>query len=277
MASNDASMLAEAALPILRRAGAAILQHYATVDSIKVSTKADRTPLTAADLASHELISSGLAQLTPGIPVLSEEAEIPALVRRQSWSRLWMLDPLDGTREFIDANDQFCINLALIENNKPTLGLIYAPVQGLAYLGIPGAGAWRIAPDGERTLLNCRQLPNHPVLISSSRRFTDEMLACEAGLKNHFGKVHRLTQGSAMKFCRVAEGEADIYPCFGPTSEWDTAAGEAIVEAAGGVMRSLCFKPFHYNQRDTMLNGGFFLLADTSFDWQSVLRAATAA
>lgn len=268
--------LAEALLPVLSRAGDAILQHYASIDSVIVEHKSDNTPLTAADIASHEVVAEGLRQLTPNIPVLSEEAAIPPLQVREHWSKLWLVDPLDGTREFIDANDQFCINIALIEDGVATLGLIHAPVQQLTYLGIHGQGAWRIEGQ-QRTPISCRKMRKTPVLISSRRRFTSDMLACEDGLREHFGKVTRLSQGSAMKFCRVAEGEADIYPCFGPTSEWDTAAGQAIVEAAGGTMSNLGFQPFRYNQRQTVLNGGFFLLADAGFDWQAILRAATEA
>ena len=274
MASNDASLLAEAVLPILHEAGEAILHHYAAVADVEVHTKADRTPLTAADLASHDVILAGLSKLTPDFPVLSEEADIPPLSDRRNWTQVWLVDPLDGTREFIDANDQFCINIALVEHGQVSMGLIHAPVQGKTWLGIGNTGSWRIE-NGERIPINCRPMADSPVLISSSRRFTPDMLACEDGLRAHFGQVQRLSQGSAMKFCRVAEGQADIYPCFGPTSEWDTAAGQVIVEAAGGAMMSLEFEPFRYNQRNTMLNGGFFLVADREFEWRPVLKAAT--
>lgn len=273
-ASNDAESLVDSLLSIMQRAGDAILHHYASVASVEVHTKADHTPLTAADIASHEVVAEGLRQLTPDIPVLSEEAAIPPLSARQHWPSLWLVDPLDGTREFIDANDQFCINIALIEDGRATMGMIHAPVQQKTYLGIIGQGAWRIE-GSKRTAISCREMQQSPILISSSRRFTPDMLACEDGIRQHFGAVERLSQGSAMKFCRVAEGEADIYPCFGPTSEWDTAAGQAIVEAAGGSMTGLDFTPFLYNRRATTLNGGFFLLADSEFDWQPILRAAT--
>lgn len=275
MASNDAHSLADALLPLVKAAGDVIMQHYSSVDSLKVHTKADRTPLTDADLASHDVIAKGLRKLTPDIPVLSEEANMPQAEIRRQWPRVWLVDPLDGTREFIDANDQFCINIALIENGVASIGLIYSPVEKVSWLGIRDLGAWRIATN-ERRLLSCRTMAGSPVLISSSRRFTPDMLACEQGLRSHFGAVDRLAQGSAMKFCRLADGEADIYPCFGPTSEWDTAAGQVIVEAAGGVMMSLDYQAFRYNQRNTLLNGGFFVLADSNFDWLPVLRKATA-
>ncbi len=275
MASNDTSSLADALLPLLKAAGDAVMQHYTSADTLTVHTKADRSPLTAADLASHDIIVRGLQRLTPDIPVLSEEADMPPADVRRRWPRVWLVDPLDGTREFIDANDQFCINIALIEHGHASMGVIYSPVQDVSWVGVRNAGAWRI--DGnERRTLSCRNMTDSPVLISSSRRFTAEMLACEQSLRRHFGQVGRLSQGSALKFCRVADGEADIYPCFGPTSEWDTAAGQAIVEAAGGAMMSLDFKPFLYNQRSTLLNGGFFLLADRNFDWLRVLSEATA-
>lgn len=275
MASNDAHALADAVLPLMKAAGDVIMRHYASVDSLKVQTKSDRTPLTAADLASHNVMVQGLQKLTPEIPVLSEEAVMPPAEIRRRWSRVWLVDPLDGTREFIDASDQFCINVALIENGQALMGMIYSPVQDVSWLGINDLGAWRIGAN-ERSPLSCRTMAESPVLISSSRRFTPDVLACEQGLRNHFGQVDRLSQGSAMKFCRVADGDADIYPCFGPTSEWDTAAGQVIVEAAGGMMMSLDYKPFRYNQRDTLLNGGFFVVADRNFDWLPVLRKATA-
>lgn len=275
MASNDADALADAVLPLMKAAGEVIMHHYASVDSMQVHTKADRTPLTAADLASHDVIVQGLQKLTPDIPVLSEEANMPPAEVRRRWPRVWLVDPLDGTREFIDANDQFCINVALIEYGRATVGMIYSPVQDVSWLGIHDAGAWRIAAN-ERSPLSGRSMTDCPVLISSSRRYTTNLLACEQGLRDHFGYIDRLAQGSALKFCRVADGEADIYPCFGPTSEWDTAAGQVIVEAAGGAMMSLDYKPFRYNLRDTLLNGGFFVLADSKFDWLPVLRKATA-
>lgn len=276
MASNDAHALADALLPLLKDAGDVIMRHYASVEPVEVQTKADRTPLTAADLASHDVIVNGLAQLTPDIPILSEEANMPPAEDRRRWPRVWLVDPLDGTREFIDASDQFCINIALIENGQATLGLIYSPVQNISWLGIRDVGAWVIEA-GQRRPLSCRSMTERPVLISSSRRFTRDLVSFEQGLRDHFGAVDRLAQGSAMKFCRLAGGEADIYPCFGPTSEWDTAAGQVIVEAAGGAMMSLDYRPFRYNQRDTLLNGGFFVFADHGFDWLPVLRKATAA
>jgi len=267
--------LASQVLPVLQRAGEAILSHYSAVESVVIHIKEDRTPLTTADLASHEIIGQALKQLTPDIPVLSEEADIPELEQRRDWPAVWLVDPLDGTREFIDANDQFCISVALVENGSATIGLIHSPVLGLSYCGIPNKGCWRIDQQ-QRREISCRSMPKNPILISGNRRFTPDMLACEDYLKGHFGEVKRLVQGSAMKFCMVAEGKADIYPCFGPTGEWDTAAGQAIVEAAGGSMMSLNYQPFRYNQRPTMLNGGFFTLADTQFNWRPVLERATA-
>ncbi len=259
-------------LPLLRTAGKEILHHYSSVNQADVHIKEDRSPLTAADLASHEILMAGLGELTPEIPVLSEEAAIPALSVRQAWSSLWLVDPLDGTREFIDANDQFCINVALIGDGDAQLGIIYSPVSELCYAGIVGEGAWRIE-EGHWHPLTCNKM-NHrdkTVLVAGSRRFTDDMLACEDSLKESLPKVERLTMGSAMKFCQLVEGNADIYPCFGPTSEWDTAAGQAIVEAAGGQMVSLDFEPFKYNQRDTVLNGGFFVFADKDYDWHQLV------
>ena len=271
---SEFKSLATSLLPLLQTAGAEILRHYSSVNPTDVHIKEDRSPLTAADLASHDILMAGLEELTPSIPVLSEEAAIPHLSERQHWSQLWLVDPLDGTREFIDANDQFCINLALIDNGEPLLGLIYSPVSRLCYVGIIGEGAWRIENDVWHGL-NCRKMGHseQTVLVAGSRRFTDDMLACEDGLKEDLASVVRLAMGSAMKFCQLADGNADIYPCFGPTSEWDTAAGQAIVEAAGGQMVSLDFKTFRYNQRESVLNGGFFVFADREYAWEQLIRS----
>lgn len=273
MSSPDRDLV-DQLLPLVRRAGAEILHYYEDVQSIKVETKADHSPLTAADLASHEILDLGLRKITPHIPVLSEEAEIPPLAERKHWREVWLVDPLDGTREFIDANDQFCINLALVEDGAPRVGIIHSPVLDITYFGIIGEGAWRVV-DGELEPLACRPLNTDSAitLVSSSRRFNDEMLVCEDTLTEYFGETQRLCLGSAIKFCRVAQGDADIYPCFGPTSEWDTAAGQAIVEAAGGMMLNLKFEPFRYNRNETVLNGGFYLMADKSFNWQELLQA----
>jgi 3'(2'), 5'-bisphosphate nucleotidase len=271
--SLDDRGLIEELLPLVEHAGRDILHYYEDVKNLEVQRKADRSPLTAADLASHDILDLGLRRITPEIPILSEEADIPPLAERKDWPLVWLVDPLDGTREFIDANDQFCINIALVENGAPRLGIIHSPVLGISYCGIPGIGAWKVER-GETSPLLCRSFETERTLtlVSSSRRFNDEMLALEDHLSEQFGKVQRLCLGSAMKFCRVAQGEADIYPCFGPTSEWDTAAGQAIVEAAGGMMLSLDFQPFLYNRNETVLNRGFYLLADRSYDWLPVLR-----
>lgn len=272
MSPHDRALIAEL-LPLVEHAGREILHYYEDVKTLEVQRKADRSPLTAADLASHEILDLGLRRITPTIPILSEEADIPPLAERCDWPEVWLVDPLDGTREFIDANDQFCINIALVVEGKPRLGLIHSPVLGISYYGIVGVGAWKVE-SGETSALHCRPFEDtRPVtLVSSSRRFNDEMLACEDLLGQRFGRIQRLCLGSAMKFCRVAQGEADIYPCFGPTSEWDTAAGQAIVEAAGGMMLSLEFEPFLYNRNETVLNRGFYLFSDSNYPWLDVLR-----
>ncbi len=269
----DYTRLGEQLIPLARKVGLELLQYYADVSALKVQTKANQTPLTEADLAAHRMLVAGLHDLYADIPILSEEDAAPvALEERQHWSTLWLIDPLDGTREFLDGSDNFCINIALIEHGEARFGLIYIPVSDTAYYGVVGEGAWR--QTGEtRQAITCRPVEDDEsvTLVASRKRSKQALLNLEQRLASRFDRVERVGIGSAIKFCRMAEGAGDIYACFGPTSEWDTAAGQALIEAAGGRMFSLAQQPFRYNQRDTLLNGGFYVLADTAYDWQALL------
>lgn len=268
--SDQLQALVQPLLRLVIEAGDVILEYYSRPSSLDIHTKKDRTPLTAADLASQALLLKGIADLCPNIPILSEESQAPAFAQRKDWEELWLLDPLDGTREFIDATDQFCINIALVQQGEPVLGLIHKPVDKSTYLGIHGLGAWCYGAQGIE-VLQCRAMPAQPVLISSGRRLTEPLLASEARIRTHFPALLRHHQGSAIKFCELAAGRADIYPCFGPTCEWDTAAGQVLVEAAGGIFVSTEFQPFRYNQRESLINGGFYVLGDARVDWPKVL------
>jgi len=247
---------------ICRRAGAAILEWYD--GDMGITQKADNSPLTQADLASHELISDALAGLWPEIPVLSEEsADIPWETRK-NWQEYWLVDPLDGTREFISRNGEFTVNIALIQNHQPVLGVVYVPVTGTCYFGTRDGGAWRQERDTPATAIEVRQPAAEPAVIVGSRSHANPELASQL---NKLGPHELISMGSSLKFCRVAEGLADFYPRLGPTSEWDTAAAQAVVEAAGGQVVRIDGTPLAYNTRETYLNPYFFVFADPAKEW----------
>ena len=253
---------------VLALAAAAAAEILAIYDgAFDVEHKADDSPLTAADLASHRRIVDGLHALTPDIPVLSEEsAELTAAERRR-WSRLWLVDPLDGTREFVKRNGEFTVNIALIEDGVATFGVIQAPVTGVLWWGDLVHGAYRRA-DGGEVALAARTPAEAPLRVAASRSHRDARTeAFMAKMAADRGALEAIGVGSSLKFCRVAEGAIDVYPRFAPTSEWDTAAGQVIVEAAGGVVLDPQGRPFRYNQRDTLLNGDFVALGDTTLPW----------
>lgn len=258
--------LREDVLAIAQEASAAILEVYES--EFDVEHKADASPLTEADLAAHRCIVAGLSRLTPEIPVLSEESAhtIPLDVRR-GWTRLWLVDPLDGTREFVKRNGEFTVNIALIDQGVAVFGVIQAPVTGVLWHGAPGHGAFRRDGDGERPL-QVRAPATAPLQVAASRSHLDPRTAA---LMQRIGEVEAVGLGSSLKFCRLAEGGMDVYPRFGPTSEWDTAAGQAILEAAGGAVLDPRGRPFRYNQRGTLLNGDFIAFGDPALPWATWL------
>lgn len=270
----DLERLAEQLMPLARRAGSALLRYYADIDALDIQTKSNQTPLTEADLASHDIIVAGLRALYPDTPVLSEEDARPlqALHKREDWPLLWLVDPLDGTREFLDRSDDFCINIALVVEGEARFGLIYLPVTDTAYWGMAGGFAWR-QTGAQRIKIACRPVSGGEslTLIASRKRSRQALHDLEQHLRGYFARVDRLGVGSAVKFCRVAEGAADVYASFGPTHEWDTAAGQALIEAAGGSLFSLSRQSFQYNCRASLLNGGFYVVGDPGVDWLPLL------
>jgi len=257
----------EGVIAIAREAAAAILRIYE--GGFDVTHKADDSPLTQADLAAHHCIVDGLSRLTPDIPVLSEEsAHLVETATRRSWRRLWLVDPLDGTREFVKRNGEFTVNIALIDEGVAVFGVIQAPVTGVLWHGTPGQGAFRCDGDGERPA-RVRAPATAPLRVAASRSHRD---ARTEALMARMGEVEPVGLGSSLKFCRLAEGTMDVYPRFGPTSEWDTGAGQAILEAAGGALLDPRGRPFRYNQRDTVLNGDFIAMGDPSLPWRSWLE-----
>ncbi len=253
---------------IARRAGEAILEIYGT--DFAVERKDDASPLTAADLASHRLIVDGLAALTPATPRLSEESADLSWERRRDWRSFWLIDPLDGTKEFVNRNGEFTVNIALINDHRPILGVIFAPVPDLLYAGAAGVGSQRRRRGGEHERIAARRPPARPPVVAGSRSHGQEGLA---RFLERLGPHELRTVGSSLKFCLVAEGSADIYPRFGPTSEWDTAAGQAVVEAAGGAVLDTAGAPLRYNRTESILNPDFLVLADPSARWLREIAA----
>ena len=247
---------------LARRAGAAILEVYA--GSFAVETKSDDSPLTAADMASHRLIVNGLRELTPDIPVLSEESKGIDWNVRRAWERYWLVDPLDGTREFVKRNGEFTVNIALIENHVPVLGAVLIPVTGELYYGITGEGAFlETAPGAMPQPIATRLAASIPIVAGSRSHANERQMAMLEKLG-----YHRLVSvGSSIKFCMVARGDADLYLRLGPTSEWDTAAAQCVLEQAGGAVVDLQGEPLRYNAKESLLNPEFLALGDRSVDW----------
>lgn len=247
-------------------AGERILEIYAT--AFDVTAKEDNSPLTAADLASHQTIVAGLRKLTPEIPVLSEESAALPFAERQSWHRYWLVDPLDGTKEFVKRNGEFTVNIALIEDHQPVLGIVRVPVTGLCYFAVHGHGAFREESGQPPQPIAVRLLqPGEPVRVVGSQSHGGPGLQKFVAA---LGPYQLVTIGSSLKLCQVAEGAADVYPRMGPTSEWDTAAAQAVVEVAGGrVVSAETGQPLRYNTRDSLLNPYFIVYGDASRNWLS--------
>ena len=253
-------------IAIARRAGEAILEIYNT--DFSVEEKSDQSPLTEADKAAHDIIVAALTEQTPDIPLLSEESSDIAFEQRSGWRRYWLIDPLDGTREFIKRNGEFTVNIALIEDHQPVLGVVYVPVMALTYFGAQGKGAFKQAAGAAAEPIRVQTSMRRPVQVAGSRSHAgDSLKQFLANLGDH----EIVSMGSSLKICLVAEGKADVYPRLGPTSEWDTAAAQAVVEAAGGQITRTDMQPLRYNTKAELLNPFFFVFGDASVDWSSYL------
>jgi 3'(2'), 5'-bisphosphate nucleotidase len=253
---TDRQALLDPVLEIATAAGEAIMEIYDS--DFGVELKDDRSPLTQADRAAHRIIVEGLARLPVPLPVLSEESAGSEIEGRRRRSRFWLVDPLDGTKEFIKRNGEFTVNIALIEGHAPVLGIVVAPAIGVAYGGAVGHGAFRLA-GGVRVPISVRRPAAEPLRVVGSRSHASPELAA---FLDALGPHELKSMGSSLKICLVAEGEADLYPRLGPTSEWDTAAAEAILLSAGGSMMDLEGRPLSYNARETLLNPHFLALGD---------------
>ncbi len=253
---------------IARSAGDIILRFYSA--GYDIQTKADQSPVTSADLAADHHIQTALQRLTPDIPVLSEEsAEVP-YVERHKWQTYWLVDPLDGTREFIKGNGEFSVNIALIHQEEPVLGAVYAPVMDDLYYAYRDGGAWKQndATDSAQKI-QVRNTPSAgPTIARSRSRQTGPKL--RAFLEN-LGQHEEVNMGSALKSCLVAEGSADLYPRLGPTSEWDTGAAQCIVTEAGGQFTDTLMQPLRYNTKDSLINPPFFVSGGSGKNWSKYL------
>ena len=258
-------------LDAVRRAGDAVMEIRRT--GFEVRRKPDASPVTAADLAAHGLLAEALRGLTPDIPLVSEEASLPPYSERRFWRRFWLIDPLDGTKEFVAGNGEFTVNIALIEQGQPKLGLVGVPAQGKVYLGEVASRRAELHDGGRVRRIRARTMQEgRPITLIASRshggrrlrRYLDALAAA-------FPDARQLALGSSLKLCALAEGGADLYPRLGPTCEWDIAAGHAVLAAAGGALwPANGAAAFAYNKPD-LANPEFIAAADGRFPWRERL------
>ena len=246
-------------------AGKEILNIYN--DEIIVNSKEDKSPITQADINSNDLIVNRLKKLESNIPILTEESVVK-WKNRKDWIKYWLIDPLDGTKEFINRNGEFTVNISLIENNYPIFGIIYSPVKSLLYYALKNNGCYKLKTNSNlSTLKNFNKINIHKEknkttkVIGSRSHSSKEFLNW---VEKKFTNFELITIGSSLKFCILAEGKADIYPRFGPTSEWDIAAGHIILEEAGGKLKTIDNKDILYNTKDDILNPHFIAYGNLS-------------
>lgn len=240
-----------------------------------VETKADDSPLTEADLVANRFLTVMLQELTPEIPILSEESGMVPYETRRGWERYWLIDPIDGTKEFVKKNGEFTLNVALVENGVPVFGIVHAPVLATTWWGQQGEGAWKL--HGSRNeAIRVRALPEDPEqspwkVVGSRSHGAAAFQAFRSRLPRH----ECVSMGSSLKLCLVAEGEADLYPRLAPTSEWDTAAAHAVVTAAGGeVLDVTTLEPLRYNCQASVINPHFIVCGQYDERWVQALSYA---
>ena len=269
--SLDLKSLCHSCVDIARVAGKKILDIYNS--EFDIEHKDDNSPLTDADMASHHTIVEALSALTPDIPILSEESAKLPFEERSQWTVYWLVDPLDGTREFIKRNGEFTVNIALIDNHKSILGVIHVPVLDIDYFAYEGGGAFKSEQGAAAQPIAVKNPEVNKLVVAGSRSHgSEEMQKYMENISASFGEVDTLSMGSSLKFCLVAEGKADLYPRLGLTSEWDTAAAQCIVEQAGGHVTKTDMSALQYNTKDSLLNPFFFVFGDDNKDWSSFLN-----
>lgn len=266
----DVSALLPSVIAAARESGALILSLYNSGD-YKAQNKDDNSPVTDADLAAHEFLKQALCKIAD-IPVLSEEGNEESLSERNSWPRYWLVDPLDGTQEFIAGSGDFSTMIALMENGKPVLGVVYGPVNDLLYYAVRGQGAFKEA-DGQTQRISASHYdasqPLRALRITVSLRQNVDWVRDR--LTNELDYELVPLGSSSLKSCLVAEGGADIYMRIGPTGEWDTGATQCIVEEAGGRILDLYLQPLSYNLRETLINPNFITMGDPELNWSEIL------
>ena len=255
---------------IAASAGDAILRVYR--GAFDVELKSDRSPLTQADRDAHAVIGKRLAELDLELPLLSEESPAAAIAGRRGWTHYWLVDPLDGTKEFVKRNDEFTVNIALVAAGRPILGVVCAPALGTTYAAATALGAWRYDNGDRARRIRTSHAGDGPVRVLGSRSHPSPALA---RFLERLGPHEIIPMGSSLKPCLIAEGRADIYPRFGPTSEWDTAAAQAVLECAGGCMIDLAGRKLRYNTKDSLLNPHFLAIGDSSRDWLAAIPSET--
>lgn len=256
-------------IELVQAAGRATLPHWRS--GVKVHEKADASPVTAADMAAHHLLNEGLVALDANIPVLSEEACDLSLAERSGWTRWWLVDPLDGTKEFINGSEEFTVNVALIERGRVLFGVVGVPANGRCYYGGTEFGAWCADPAGAVQPLQVRSTPASGFTVVASRRHSSpEQERLLAGLGERFGELVLASVGSSLKFCQLAEGLADCYPRLAPTSQWDTAAAQGVLEGAGGEVLDVDGAALTYEARESYLNPSFLALPKNAA-WRAAL------
>ena len=268
MKESELITLSKEILTICEEASKAVMDIYGA-DNDGLEIKKDGSPVTLADLNSHKIILERLSNLSPIFPVLSEEDTKKELIDAPVF---WLVDPMDGTKEFINRNGEFTVNVALIENGKPILGVVSAPAVGETFYGIPGFGSFKIAHGKEIRITTSEQdQSNCRITLSKSHQSqADKDFITET--KNHFGEVVIVPAGSSLKLCRVAENSADIYCRLGPTFQWDIAAGQAVAEGSGGVVKDLRGRDLSYEFNAEIRNPYFYCAADPKYPWQEILE-----
>lgn len=301
-------VLLDDVIGIARNAGEKILTIYHQSSKLEVFSKTDDSPLTQADISAHHIITDALNRLTPEIPVLSEESVLPDFAQRQQWQKYWLVDPLDGTKEFISRNGEFTVNIALIDKGVPVLGVVYVPVSDVCYAGFSTDSSSELFSEHSSDLslessstdsnisfsantdkYACKISNNNRVdikarcaqrlvsagspieVVASRHHRADAVDIFCAKINAQWGQTRLRAMGSSLKLCLIAEGRADLYPRFGPTSEWDTAAAQAIVEAAGGYVLNASGLPLRYNQKDSVRNPDFFVIGEDIKQWRRLL------
>ncbi len=261
----------EALVALVRAACERIMAVYE--GAFEVRAKADDSPITLADEHANEVLVEGLARWYPGVPVISEETAKASLEARSAWTSFWLIDPLDGTREFVDRNGEFTVNVALIEGGSPRLGLVGVPCEGSVWFGDAASRRAFVDDGGRRRTVTTRRCPDVPVVVRSRRHGGARMEAVLARLAGHFDALDERPVGSALKLVRLAAGEADIYPRIGPTSQWDIAAGHALLIAAGGCLCRFDGAPLDYRQGEDFLNPDFVAWGDPRLNLIDLLES----